>query len=86
MGDDDGPHNGHTGSNSSLNSESTATSSENRYRVPKSAIERSQSWRRPGFASSSIGARPLPAKPQKMRKIWAPGQTSILLGGGAPRG
>ena len=50
----------------SLNSGSAATGSEYRYRVPKSAIERSQSWRKPGSASSSM-ARPLPATPKKMQ-------------------
>jgi hypothetical protein len=42
-----------------------------------------QSWRKPRSASSSM-ARPLPAKPKKMRTqenaaIGAPGQISILL-------
>jgi hypothetical protein len=37
-------------SNSSLNSGSAAASSEYRYRVPKSAIDRSQSWRQPRSA------------------------------------
>ncbi len=53
---------------------SAATSSEYRYGVPKSAIERSQPWPKPRSACSSM-ARP------SLRKCGnkAPGQISILL-------
>jgi hypothetical protein len=77
MGDDNGPHDGHTGSNSSLNSESTATSSEYRYRVPKSAIERSQPRRKPRSASSSMRLAVACQAPKRMRKLGA-GQISTL--------
>jgi hypothetical protein len=72
-----------TGSNFSLNSGSAATSSEYRYRVPKSAIERSQSWRKPRCASSSMArsCRPSPRNAEIGRRA----RYRSCCGGRAPR-
>ena len=58
-----------TGSNSSLNSGLAATSSEYRYRVPKSAIERSQSWRKQG--PPQVDGPAVAGQAQEMRKQGA---------------
>jgi hypothetical protein len=86
MGDDDGPHNGHTGSNSTLNSESTATSSEKRYRVPKICDRAESVLAEAGVRLKFDWGPAVACQAPENAENWAPGQTSILLGGGAPRG
>jgi hypothetical protein len=73
-----GLHDGNFGSNSSGNSGSAATSSEYRYRVPKSA-DRTESVVAEAEVRLKVDGLGHCGQAEEMRKFWAPGEISILL-------